>query len=122
MPKASVFIVEDDPIMARLIELRLLSMGYSICGFASDGSSAIEAIKTKSPDVALLDIGLKGDMDGINVAHVLSVESDVPYIFLTGNDSDDNIHRAKQTVPEGFIRKPFSDQDLKIAIELAVRE
>jgi CheY-like chemotaxis protein len=61
-------------------------------------------------------------MDGIGVAHVLSVESDVPYIFLTANDSDDNLHRAKATVPEGFIRKPFSDQDLRIAIELAVRK
>ena len=118
--KAEIFIVEDDPIIAQLIEWRLSALGYSVCGRASNGNDAIEGIKDKKPDLALLDIGLAGDLDGIGVAHVLSVETDVPYVYLTSHDDGDYLERAKQTVPYGYIKKPFSDHDLRICIELAL--
>jgi DNA-binding NarL/FixJ family response regulator len=77
-------------------------------------------IQEKKPDIALLDIELKGTMDGISVGRFLSEKTKIPFIYLTSHTEDDILKRAVNTKPHGYIQKPFSDDDLRIAIELAL--
>jgi len=118
--KLKIFVVEDDPIIAKLMEYRLISLGYSVCGIAPDGASGLAMIREKNPDLVLLDIGLPGELDGVGFAHVLSLETDVPFVFVTGRDDDQSLERVCQTTLYGFVRKPFDDNQLRIAIKLAV--
>lgn len=121
MSKARILIVEDDEIIARLIEWRVSKLGYEICGRAADGKEAVSLIQRSSPDIVLLDIGLPGNCDGISVAHEVRRSHDLPIVFVTGHSDGEIIERAKKTRPNGFIQKPFTDDDLRIGIELALR-
>jgi CheY-like chemotaxis protein len=120
MTQAKVFFVEDDEILAKVVEWRLGKLGYTICGSAATGVEAIALIKEKEPDIVLLDIELKGHMDGIDVGEFLSSKTKIPFIYLTSHTEDDILKRAINTKPKGYIKKPFSDDDLRIAIELAL--
>ena len=120
MTQTRVFFVEDDEILAKVIEWRLDKLGYSVCGTAATGVEAIALIKEKEPDVVLLDIELKGHMDGIDVGEFLSTKTKIPFIYLTSHTEDSFLKRAKTTRPKGYIRKPFTDDELRVAIELAV--
>ncbi len=121
MTKARILIVEDDDIIARLIEWRIKKLGYDICGRAADGNEAVSLIERMSPDLVLLDIGLPGDCDGISVAREVRRTNDMPIVFVTAHSHGEIIERAKQTRPNGFILKPFNDDDLRVGIELALR-
>lgn len=121
MSKARILIVEDDDIIARLVEWRLAKLGYETCGRASDGNEALSLIERMSPDLVLLDIGLPGNCDGISVAHEVRRKNNVPIVFVTAHSNGEIIERAKQTRPNGFILKPFNDDDLRVGIELALR-
>ena len=120
MTSAKVFIVEDDEILTKVIEWRLDKLGYTVCGSAATGVEAIALITEKKPDIVLLDIELKGHMDGIDVGEFLSSKSKIPFIYLTSHTENDIVKRAVNTKPKGYIKKPFSDNDLRIAIELAI--
>jgi CheY-like chemotaxis protein len=120
MTSAKVFIVEDDEILTKVIEWRLDKLGYTVCGSAATGVEAIALITEKKPDIVLLDIELKGHMDGIDVGEFLSSKSKIPFIYLTSHTEDEILKRAVNTKPKGYIKKPFSDNDLRIAIELAL--
>jgi CheY-like chemotaxis protein len=120
LKQAKVFFVEDDEILAKVIEWRLNKLGYTICGKAATGVDAIEMIQKTEPDIVLLDIELKGHMDGISVGEYLHTKTKIPFIYLTSHTEADILKRAINTKPEGYIRKPFSDDDLRIAIELAL--
>jgi CheY-like chemotaxis protein len=115
-----IFFVEDDEIIANLIEWRLNKLGYSVCGSAKNGVDAIPLIKEKKPDLIILDIELKGSMDGIEVGEFLSSNTTIPFIFLTAHTEDSILKRAKNTGSKGYVKKPFSDDDLRVAIELAL--
>jgi len=119
-PRHSIYIVEDDPVIVRVLRARLAKLGYDVCGSAADGATALEQMKQINPDLAILDIGIRGEMDGIGLAHLLSVETDIPFIFLTARDDDASLEQIKQTIPYGFVRKPFDDNQLRIAIKLAL--
>lgn len=120
LTQTRVFFVEDDEILAKVIEWRLNKLGYTICGSAASGVEAIALIKETEPDIVLLDIELRGHMDGIDVGEFLSSKTKIPFIFLTSHTEDDILKRAKTTKPKGYIKKPFSDDDLRVAIELAL--
>jgi len=120
MTQTKVFFVEDDEIFSKVIEWRLDTLGYTICGSATTGVEAIALIKEKKPDIVLLDIELKGHMDGIDVAEFLTLETKIPFIYLTSHTEDEILQRAINTKPKGYIKKPFSDDDLRVAIELAL--
>jgi CheY-like chemotaxis protein len=115
-----IFFVEDDEIIANLIEWRLKKLGYSVCGSAKNGVDAIPLIKEKKPDLVLLDIELKGPMDGIEMGELLSSQTKIPFIYLTAHTEDSILKRAKNTGSKGYVKKPFSDDDLRVAIELAL--
>ncbi len=116
----SIFIVEDEPIIARTIKTALEEEGYTICGIANNGKEALYDIEDLQPDLVLLDITLKGDVDGITVAEKLQTKTNIPYVFLTSLTDAETTERVKQTRPAGFISKPFTVASLRNNIEIAL--
>ncbi len=122
MEKASILIVEDEKIVAEDLKVTLEHLGYSVAGMASTGSDAIEKAKNAKPDLILMDINLKGDMDGIQAAKKISVQSSIPVVFLTAHANDDIIERAKNAQAFGYIVKPFEEKSLNSTIQLALQK
>ena len=120
MPAVRVFIVEDEKIVSRDLQNVLESMGYEVVGVATSGEEAVGLIPEKRPDIVLMDIMLKGAMDGIEAAERIRLEIDVPVIYLTAYADDTTLQRAKITEPYGYLLKPFDERDLSIAIEMAL--
>ncbi len=120
MGKAQILIVEDDGIVALDIESRLKKLGYSVSGVVNYAEKAIENIEVHNPDLVLMDIVLKGEMDGIETAEIIRSRFDIPVVFLTAYADEERFERAKFTMPFGYILKPFQDKDLKITIEMAL--
>lgn len=118
--KRRILVVEDDDIIATLLAWRLKKLGYEVCGRAAEGNEALRLFKSTSPDLILLDIGLAGSADGINVARKIRQISNTSIVFVTGYSQGEIIERAKETRPDGFILKPFGDDDLRVGIELAL--
>jgi len=117
----SIVIVEDDPIIAELVRWRIDNLGgYHVSGIFANGKEAVETCRRDPPDVVLMDIGLAGDIDGVEAAKLIKEESEVPVIFLTAHTDGPILKRAKEIGPDGFIRKPFDDDDLRIALKLAL--
>ncbi|QIR39530.1 response regulator [Tolypothrix sp. PCC 7910] len=120
MVHVRVLIVEDEVIVARTIASQLSQLGYIVTGTASSGNVAIaKALETK-PDIVLMDIILKGEMDGIAASSYIREQLDIPVIFLTAYGDANTLERAKITQPFGYIVKPFTIKDLQIAIEIAL--
>jgi CheY-like chemotaxis protein len=120
MAKAQVLIVEDDNITVLELRDRLQRLGYAVSAVASYGEEAIEKAGEKRPDVVLMDIRLKGAVDGIEAAEEIRVRFDIPVIYLTALADEDTLQRAKVTEPYGYISKPFDERELEVAIEAAL--
>ena len=120
MDKIRILIVEDEYIIANDIQTSLENMGYEVCGMAASGKKALTLTKELSPDLILMDIMLKGDMDGIETAAMIRETYDISVIFLSAYSDDGILDRAKQTLPFGYLIKPFRDRELKAAIEMAI--
>ncbi|MDK2891722.1 response regulator [Methanohalophilus sp.] len=114
-----IVIVEDEMIVAMGIKLKLESMGY-VCSMVSNGLSALKVVRKQNPDVILMDIILKGEIDGVETAALIKKNYDIPLIFLTGDSSAETRERALAVSPAAFIEKPFMDIELKDAIENAL--
>src|SRR5690606_13961391 len=99
---------------------RLTSLGYEIPGIASSGAEAIELATTLFPDLVLMDIVLKGDLDGIEAAEAIRKVNRVPIIYVTAYTDDKTLQRAKITEPFAYIVKPFSERELHANIEMAL--
>jgi DNA-binding LytR/AlgR family response regulator len=115
-----ILIVEDEMIIAANISLQLSELGYEVTGILPRGEEALSHIKIDKPDIVLLDIQLKGDLDGIETAREIQKLYDIPIIYLTANTDEAHFNRAKETHPYAFISKPFKKLDLQRAIELTV--
>lgn len=100
--------------------MQLTSLGYEVTGILSRGEEAIRHVKENKTDFVLLDIRLKGKMDGIETAKHIQALSGTPVIYLTANSDEATFNRAKTTKPVAFISKPFKQLDLQRAIELAI--
>ncbi len=120
MQLCRILVVEDEAIVAMDIEDRLASMNYALAGRADSGEKALELIEKQHPDLVLMDIRLKGDMDGIDAAEEIRRRFHLPVIFLTAYSEDATLERAKLAEPYGYILKPFEDRELKSAIEIAL--
>ena len=120
MPQATVFIVEDESIVAEDLKATLTDLGYSIAGSARSGEEAVPAITKARPDIILMDIQLAGTMDGIETAGIVRDRMGIPVIFLTAHSDKKNIERAQDAGPYGYILKPFGDRELYSAIEIAL--
>ena len=115
-----ILIVEDEPIISDDIESTLLSNDYDVAGKAYSSTQALDMLLTRYPDLILLDIAIKGDKDGINIATIIREKYHIPFIFLTSYSDKETLDRAKPTMPYGYIVKPFKDRDLLTAIEMGM--
>ena len=120
MPSHKIMIVEDEKIVAADIHASIEKMGYAVCAMASSGMEAIKKADSSRPDLILMDILLKGSMDGIEAATRIKELYKIPVIYLTAFGDDSILQRAKVTEPYGYITKPFNDRELHIAIEIAI--
>ena len=117
---AKILIVEDEGILAEALTSRLSSAGYDVIGVASTGADAIEEVKEHVPELILMDVRIKGPMDGIETTAAIREESDVPVIYMSGNSDPQTIDRAKVTAVSGFVTKPIQYPALGNAIEMAI--
>ena len=115
----SIFIVEDERIVAEDIRVALESNGYSVAGIASTRDQAIGGIRLTSPQLVLMDIVLKGPGDGVETARLVRELFDLPVVYLTAHADAATLRRAKVTEPFGYIVKPFEERDLFSGIEMA---
>jgi len=122
MAGVSILLVEDDDIIARVEDWRLKNLGYTVCGRATTGAEAMELVVNKKPDLVLMDINIKGNIDGIETAKMIKKGFNIPVIYVTSQSDGATLERAKETKPDGFIIKPFDDNDLRVAIELALKK
>lgn len=120
MGQARILVVEDEVIVARTIASQLSQLGYIVTGTASSGTVAIAKASETRPQLVLMDIVLKGEMDGITAAGYIREHLDIPVIFLTAYGDEHTLERAKITQPFGYIVKPFTIKDLRIAIEIGL--
>jgi len=117
--KKRILIVDDEPDIVKLIEVSLTKYGYDTIS-AANGQEALDIIRNKIPDLILMDITLKGEMDGIETATQIHYSFDIPVIYLTAYADDEKLARAKETQPYGYILKPFENRELKAAIEIGL--
>ena len=116
---ANILVVEDEAVEAMNLKKSLQSMGYNVAAIASSGDEAIHKAKILKPDLILMDVILKGNMDGIEASKVINIYK-IPIIFITALPDDATVHRALLSEPYGYILKPYDNRKLKIAIEVAL--
>jgi len=120
MQKVKVFVVEDESIVSKDIQNSLIKLNYDVIGSASSAEIALDKIKDLSIDIVLMDIMLKGEMNGIEAANIVKSNYNIPIIFLTAYADEDTLAKAKITEPYGYILKPFKEIDLQTSIEMAI--
>lgn len=119
---ARILVVEDERIVAKDIQNTLKSLGYGVSGLASSGEEAIDRAAETHPDLVLMDIALKGEMDGVEAVTQIQSLFDIPVVYLTAYSDEETLQRAKITQPFGYILKPFSESGLRISIEMALHK
>jgi two-component system, sensor histidine kinase len=120
MNKAKILVVEDETKVSLDIMKTLRNLGYQVMGTVPSGKKAIEFVKKDKPDLILMDIGLKGEMDGIQTAAQIRSDFNIPVIYLMDCTDDETLERAKVTAPCGYLPKPFQEKDLRIAIRVGL--
>ncbi|RFC55877.1 response regulator [Brumimicrobium aurantiacum] len=120
MAKIKVLVVEDESIVSKDIQHSLKRLGYVISGSSATGEKAITLAAEEKPDIVLMDIMLKGEMNGIEAAEIIRKENQIPVIFLTAYADEATLSKAKVTEPYGYIIKPFKEIDLHTTIEMAL--
>ena len=120
MSEPNILIVEDEMLIARELEARLKGSGYTVVRIALSGEEALQAASEARPDLVLMDIVLKGTMDGITAAEKIRTRFDVPAVYLTAYADEGTLRRAKVTEPYGCILKPFTESEVGAAVEVAL--
>ena len=121
-PHAQILIVEDESIVALDVRRRLHSLGYAVLAVLESGEEALEAVARLQPQLVLMDIKLRGRMDGVEVAERIRAKFGIPVVFLTAHTDEATLQRAKLTEPFGYIVKPFEERDLAITIGMALHK
>lgn len=117
-----ILLVEDELIIADYMQDCLTSFGYTVVDTCINYNEAVKALAAKNPDIVLLDITLKGDKSGIDLAGYINASSKVPFVFITSHSDKSTIDKAKQTLPYAYLIKPFNESDLYAAIETALMQ
>jgi PAS domain S-box-containing protein len=120
MRATKILIVEDEAITAMEIESKLHSLRYEVTSIVKSGKQAIEKIKIDNPDIILINIRIKGDMDGAETAEMIRSQFGTPVVFLITYLDKERIVQARITMPFGYILKPIQEWDLKFTIEMAM--
>ncbi|MDV2989379.1 MAG: response regulator [Dehalogenimonas sp.] len=120
MAKAKILVVEDEGITAQDIQMSLEDMGYEVIGPAANGDDALALAEEHQPVLALMDIVLKGPHSGIATAIELKNRFTIPVVYLTAYADAATLQQAKKAEPLGYLTKPFNENDLRAAVEIAL--
>jgi CheY-like chemotaxis protein len=120
MTKAKILVIDDESIIAKDIQEMLKDEGYDVPATASSGEEGLKKAEEIKPDLVLMNIGLKGDKDGIDTAADIRNRFDIPIVYVTAYMDKKRLERAKITEPFGYIIKPFEYKELSFAIEKAL--
>ena len=121
LPTLRILAVEDNPLLARALRPIVQELGYELLPVAADADEAIRFFDQHTPDLVLLDVRLRGGIDGIEVGHMLNAKRPVPLIFVTSFQDRETFERAKAAGAFAFLTKPYDALVLERAIELAVQ-
>src|SRR3954454_19350992 len=121
MPElARLLVVEDESIVAMDLADSLKQLGYVVVGVVSSGAAAVETAEAARPDLILMDIRLRGEMNGIEAARLIRESVDIPVIFLTAHGDAATLARTAVAAPYGYLVKPVDHRELQRAIEIAL--
>lgn len=120
MGKARILVVEDEPVVATDLRCELVDMGYEIAGVALDGETALSLAIAENPSLVLMDIGLRGNMDGIDAAEQIRRKVGLPLVYLTAYVDEKTLQRAAATEPLGYLVKPFRAAELRTTVRMAL--
>ncbi|MCK4417132.1 MAG: response regulator [Candidatus Latescibacteria bacterium] len=120
MAEVQILVVEDEGIVAKDIQNTLEKLGYAVPAVAYSGGEAVKKAAETHPDLVLMDIVLRGDMDGVEAAEQIRSRTNIPVVYLTAYADEKTLQRAKITEPYGYILKPFEERELHVAIEVAL--
>lgn len=117
----NILIVEDESLVAMEIAAYVNKLGYRACETVSSAKSALDVVSKKNVDLVLMDVYIKGDVDGIACAREIKKMKNIPVIYISAFSDDQTLERAIETNPSTYLVKPFSRDDLKIAIKIALK-
>jgi PAS domain S-box-containing protein len=120
MANPQILIVEDEAIVAKDLQKRLTNLGYNVIGIAATGEEALRKAATTPIDLVLMDVRLKGEMDGIQTATALRMRYGTTIVYLSAYADNDTLRRASVTEPFGYVLKPFEERELHTTIEMAL--
>lgn len=120
MSKIKVIIIEDELIIAEDMKTILMSLQYDVIGIAYNRKTTESLLSKALPDIALIDIQLKNNEDGISIGYEIKNKFHIPIVFITSHSDYKTIDKAKRINPDGYIIKPFTKDDLFTAIEIAI--
>ena len=120
--KKRILVVEDEGLIAADVQGRLEKLGYSVPKIASSGAEALECARSIPLDLVLMDIRLRGDIDGIATAQALRSELHVPVVYMTAHSDAETVHRAMATEPLGYMLKPIANNLLRDAVQAALSQ
>jgi diguanylate cyclase (GGDEF)-like protein/PAS domain S-box-containing protein len=119
---STLLVVEDESVVAMDLDGQLRDMGYHVCACVDNGRDAIARARADRPDLVLMDVVLRGDIDGIAAANAIGAELKIPVLFLSAYSDDQTVARAAATMPYGYLTKPFQARELRAGIEVALRK
>tara|TARA_B100001115_G_C15790788_1_gene389907 strand:+ start:119 stop:850 length:732 start_codon:yes stop_codon:yes gene_type:complete len=120
MENLKILIVEDEPMIAESLAEMLELMDHTVLSVAESGEEAVMQLMDHEPDLMLLDIQLRGKMDGVELARLIRQKYHLPFIFTTAYADEETLNRAKAEGPYGYIVKPYGVKDIMAAIEVAM--
>lgn len=120
MEKIKILVVEDELLIADDICATLIKLGYDVFEPVLNYPQAVKSLRENTPTIAILDVNIPGKKDGIDLAHYINQEYNIPFIFLTSQADKITVDRAKETNPPAYLMKPFNKEDLYTSIEIAL--
>jgi CheY-like chemotaxis protein len=120
MPKETILVVEDETLVGLELKEDLERLGYFVPEVIESGEAVVQAVARHQPDLVLMDVRLRGSLDGIEAAFQAKAEFDLPVIYLTAYSDADTLRRAALTSPDGFLLKPFDERELAANVQIAL--
>lgn len=120
MAKIRILVVEDEPLVAEDIAGHLESVNFTVAGIAHTKEEAMSLLDSEKPDAVMLDITLGDQPDGIEIGHFINNKLHIPFVYLTSHSDRGTLASAKETMPAGYLLKPFDENDLLTSLEIAL--